>query len=98
MKLADFNGATAPLVVDVNGIPVNCEVKLNAITSRFLLEVQNDVNVTAGAKLVEKSLGKWDVTDEKENVLPITLENLLDVPTSFITNYLDGVKNLKKQK
>lgn len=88
MNIATLN-KTARLEIEYNGQTVWFEAKTNALTPRFLDQVSN---IQADVKLLAKALASvltaWDIDLDGEP-FPPTEENLLDVPTPFLTAIIE---------
>lgn len=99
IELDAILNATTNIEVDFFGHKINCEVRLNAITTDFLKEIQTDSEF--GFRLLERSLVKWDIA-VKGKILPVSVDNIRKLPVGLADALgeaiIDKRDELKKPK
>lgn len=88
MNISTLN-KTARLEIEYNGEKVWFQCKTNALTPRFLDQVSNiQTDVKLLAKALASVVTEWDINLDGQP-FPPTEENLLDVPTPFLTTMIE---------
>ena len=94
LSITDKINETKTIQIEWEGETISAEVYLNAVTKRFLKEIQ--FNEDATEKLIAKVYKSADVSLDGKTLVEINPDTLQDFPVSLLTAMSESVMNARE--